>query len=70
MSEFVSETLGTWDCIDPCALIIQMLDDNKLSDDIKGTLDCFGWLDEYGRPDLEKAAKEINRVRKLETQNV
>lgn len=60
-----------WDCIDPCALLIAMqsssLNETVMfpgKDDLNRTLDAHGWLNESGEPDIDRAQREINRVRK------
>jgi len=64
--------LGTWDCAYPCALIVTLVDFNKLKSDtphhyntVIETLDSHGWLDCAGRPDIARAEREIARVQKL-----
>jgi len=52
----------TWDCIDPCALMI--VDGSEISaSDILHTLNCKGWLSDDGLPDVEKARREVDRFK-------
>tara|TARA_R110002020_G_scaffold368536_2_gene580342 strand:+ start:1513 stop:1953 length:441 start_codon:yes stop_codon:yes gene_type:complete len=66
----------TWDCVHPCALLVRFYDMGLLSvighrghkqihTECKTTLDAYGWLDSEGRPDIEKADRELERVRRL-----
>jgi hypothetical protein len=50
---------GTWDCTDPCALVILRtpVDDPATIE----TLDAHGWLVD-GEPDYERAKREIERT--------
>lgn len=62
--------IGTWDCINPCALLVKMVEtvpafDGISEDDLMLTLDNYGWLDENGRPDFHQANREFERFRKL-----
>lgn len=62
--------LGTWDCVDPCALLILNVPHDhglhgSISPQLIQTLDAYGWLDEEGRPDVKRAEKEITRVENL-----
>ena len=40
-------------CIDPCALLI--VNRVRLSEEVVQTLDCYGWLDGSGAPDLVRS---------------
>jgi len=56
----------TWDCTDPCALLILHLPYEMLRDmpsDVERTLDCYGWLDAGKEPDLARAQREFIRTR-------
>ncbi len=61
-----AEGADTWDCVHPCALLIEGLDP-KWPTPLKTlkTLDNYGWLDVMGRPDVARAEREIARVKKL-----
>ena len=59
--------LDTWACVHPCALLISYWlkgHPGYLYSDVKHTLDCYGWLDESGNPDFDRADKDIARVKK------
>lgn len=63
--------LGTWDCIDPCALLVEDYRHKSLDPSLRRTLDCHGWIDpETGEPDYDRAIKEIERFNKLSKQEV
>ena len=53
---------STWDCIDPCALLIVL---GESSEEVRQTLDCHGWLDSLGNPDAARAEREIDRFSKI-----
>ncbi len=65
-----AEGADTWDCVHPCALLIEGLDP-KWPTPLKTltTLDNYGWLDDMGRPDVDRANREIKRVENLEKGN-
>ena len=73
--ELSEETLGTWDCIQAEAILALIYQDVELQkygltvQDVERTLDCAAMIYD-GQPDKEKSYKEIDRVRKLEPQNV
>lgn len=73
--ELSEETLGTWDCIQAEAILALIYQDVELQkygltvQDVERTLDCAAMIYD-GQPDKEKSYKEIDRVRKLESQNV
>ena len=51
---------GTWDCVDPCALLI--LHAGGIDDpEIKRTLDAFGWLLPDGLLDVEQAEANLEK---------
>ena len=50
----------TWDCVHPCAFMVRWIKTHTPTS--LETLDKYGWLDEYGRPDSEKADREFARV--------
>ena len=65
----------TWDCAHPCALLINSMDrgpkghsasSQRLCGMTRNTLDSYGWLNEEGKPDTERAEREFNRVRRIE----
>jgi hypothetical protein len=58
------ERLGTWDCVQAEALLI-LNTVGDFSQEVKNTLDCRGWLDENGQPDVERAMRELERINKL-----
>lgn len=55
------EPADTWDCIDPCALLILKFPFQLNDDEIKETLFKFGWTDESGNPDTQRAMRERDR---------
>ena len=60
----------TWDCVHPCALLIQSIDSRwPTPDNYMTTLDAYGWLDCVGRPDIARAEREIKRVENLNKGN-
>ena len=60
----------TWDCVHPCALLIQSLDPKwPTSSRTLETLDAYGWLDCLDRPDIARAEREIKRVDNLKRGN-
>ena len=63
--------LGAWDCIDPCALLVEDYHLKQLDSALRRTLDCYGWIDpETGEPDYDRARKEIDRFNRLTSQAV
>ncbi len=66
----MTEGADTWDCVHPCALLIEGLDP-KWPTPLKTltTLDAYGWLDCVGRPDVARAEREIKRVQNLNKDN-
>jgi hypothetical protein len=47
---------GTWDCVDPCALLVLISVGGEVSrDEINRTLDSFGWVKPDGSRDVEQA---------------
>lgn len=59
------ETAGkTWDCVDPCAILITIAPP-ILGCELIRTLDAHGWLTPEGLPDRAAAAKEFERIRSL-----
>ena len=66
-----SDGADTWDCIHPCALLIQMNKKGFISpQEMKETLDSYGWLDVMGRPDDARAEREIKRIENLRKENL
>ena len=62
----MEEGQDIWDCVHPCALLILGIDPMWPDPDLfMQTLDNYGWLDELGRPDTAKAAREVARVQNL-----
>ena len=60
----------TWDCVHPCAMLIQSIDPRwPTPDNYMTTLDAYGWLDVMGRPDIARAEREIKRVENLNKGN-
>lgn len=59
-------TLGTWDCVDPCAILVRAIVDDRipLAGEVKRTLDCHGWLI-HGCPDVERSNIEYSRISNL-----
>jgi hypothetical protein len=71
INENINEN-NTWDCCDPCAIIVLLLSNTltlKTNDMILHTLDNHGWLDENQKMDLAAAQKELGRAQKLSQQN-
>ena len=54
----------TWSCVHPCALIALFM---SLDDEVKRTLDAWGWLDENGEVDIERAHREWTRFSSKQT---
>ena len=59
---------GTWDCVQPCALLIRLVDFSKLEgeerDELFRTLDAYGWIehDEIGdKADTSRASRDWSR---------
>ena len=53
---------GTWDCVDPCALLIMLqagVDVNP--EEIKRTLDAHGWLTPDGLTDVVQAEDNLEK---------
>ena len=60
----------TWDCVHPCAMLIQSIDPKwPTPENYMTTLDAYGWLDVMGRPDIARAEREIKRVQNLNKGN-
>ncbi len=56
----------TWDCVHPCALLIQSINTKwPVPENCMETLGNYGWLDVMGRPDIARAEREIKRVKNL-----
>ena len=56
----------TWDCVHPCALLcVRAFAFGNIKNQYFETLDAYGWLDCMGRPDIERAEREIKRVENL-----
>ena len=52
---------GTWDCIDPCAILVLMREGVLVQEeDILKTLDAFGWIED-GNEDMARAKRELKR---------
>ncbi len=50
----------TWDCVDPCALL--MLHAGSVDDpEVKRTLDAYGWLMPDGSLDVEQAEENLEK---------
>ena len=62
-SEFEKDARKVWDCIDPCAMLCYCVQTGAvpLNDEVKRTLDAFGWLTPEGFPDYECMQHEFNR---------
>ena len=50
----------TWDCVDPCALLILHVG-NVGDPEVKRTLDAYGWLLPDGRFDVEQAEENLEK---------
>ena len=58
--------LVAWDCVDPCALLVEDYRHKQIDPTLRRTLDCHGWIDpETGEPDYERALREIERFNKI-----
>jgi hypothetical protein len=58
----------TWDSVHPCAWLVLIgrkvrYSDQAHQDLLLHTLDNWGWLDESGKPDVERAEQELARIR-------
>ena len=60
----MNEQGDLWDCIHPCALLIKELPAIELlgGTEAHQTLSNYGWLNEDGSPDEEKAEREYERI--------
>ena len=59
----VSGPKSTWDCVDPCALLVELIHGGKLEpEDVWNTLDCYGWIDPASGVDVDRAKREIGRA--------
>jgi hypothetical protein len=58
----MNEQGNLWDCIDPCALLIQA---GILTKHSMVTLNNHGWLNEDGTPDTDKADRAFKVFEKL-----
>lgn len=56
----IADGVDAWDCVHPCAFMVRWIKTHTPTS--LETLDKYGWLDEYGRPDSEKADREFARV--------
>ena len=57
-------TYDTFECVQPEALIVLLLTTgvtDAIRSDAMRTLDCGGWLDQGGKPDLLMARREVQR---------
>ncbi len=54
------EVQPTFDCLHPCAIIIQhmIVDNEPISMVVLQTLDCYGWLTPDRKPDYARAQRE------------
>jgi hypothetical protein len=62
----------TWDCIHPCALLAlsyqqAIMSGEAKKQEIERTLNCWGWADEHGKPDVAKAKSEWSRFFDIRT---
>ena len=55
---------GTWDCVDPNALLILISTTGADMPEIKRTLDAHGWLLPNGEFDVEQAGQNFEKWRK------
>ena len=52
----------TWGCVSPCALLIQLIEGKPVNiDDVMNTLDCYGYTTEDGKPDVQRAEKDMRQ---------
>lgn len=50
----------TWGCIHPCALLIQLIEGNKVSmEDVMHTMDVYGYTTEDGKLDVQRSEKDM-----------
>ena len=58
---------GTWDCVDPCALLIRIAGTrlshprSDVDSEIIRTLESFGWMKPDATPDFEEADKNFKK---------
>lgn len=52
---------STWGCADPCALLI-LAGANVEDNQVRRTLDAYGWIGEDGSVDVDRAHREVQRV--------
>ena len=51
-----------WDCVHPCALLIKLAATTfKHEEEIRRTLDAFGWMKPDGTPDFEQADSNFEK---------
>ena len=49
----------TWQCVDPCALLILLAD--TTDPEVRRTLDAYGWITQDGEPDSEQANENYEK---------
>lgn len=57
--------IGTWDCIHPCALLIYATLHSTPGEHIMYTLERYGWLNDEGWLDVDRAKREHERFGRL-----
>lgn len=64
--EMQTFSYNTWGHIPPCALLVDLIANDKIdmTEDIKNTLDCLGYLTPAGEADVDTANYEIEQHRK------
>ena len=62
----MEEGQDIWDCVNPCAILVTIFEVGQAlpAETIK-TLRNYGWLNEDGTPDTDKADREFARVENL-----
>mgnify|MGYP003116571584 CR=1 FL=1 len=62
----MEEGQDIWDCVNPCAILVTIFEDwEALPAETIKTLCNYGWLNEDGTPDTDKADREFARVENL-----
>lgn len=52
---------SSWDCIDPCAILVSLLSGRKVDTEfINETLNNYGWITPEGEYDVESASRQVH----------
>jgi len=59
---------GLWECLPPAGAMVLLLKEigRAPSELERTTLDCYGFLDEEGNPDIDAANRHMKRLEKVE----